>query len=309
MSRAAEDRISAIAGRQHGLITRSQLLEVGVRTSAITRRARSGRLRRLHWGVFLVGPILPPLGREMAAVLACGPRAHLSHISAGRLWDLLVRRVDDGPVHVRVPGGRGGDRPGIRIHGTEVPMQDEQMVLHGIPVTPPERTLLDLATMVRGKELERAVARAERKGLIDGDGLATLVQRWKGRPGIPALREIAGAGGRIAFTRSEAEGRFLDLVREARLPKPESNLTVHGYEVDFLWRAARIVVEVDGYRYHSSRPAFESDRRRNADLAAHGFQVIRLTWRQVAEDGVATAVQIGRALAHAQEGGRGRGGR
>jgi very-short-patch-repair endonuclease len=301
MTRATEDRISAIARSQHGLITRSQLLEAGVRSSAIGRRAVGGRLRRLHRGVYLVGPILPPRGRELAAVLACGPRACLSHISAGGLWGFAAA-PDAGPVHVRVPGGRGGDRPGIRVHGTEALAPDERQVVNRIPVTAPGRTLLDLAAVVGRKEFERAVARAERKGLIDRDGLSALAERSKGLKGAPALREIVEAG--ATFTRSEAERRFLELVRNARLPLPESNVTLHGYEVDFLWRKDRVIVEVDGFRYHSSSFTFERDRQRNARLAGHGFQVIRLAWHQIVSEGAATAVQIGRALVHARQGAR-----
>jgi very-short-patch-repair endonuclease len=297
MTRGTEDRISTFARRQYGMITRSQLLEAGVGSSAIGRRARTGRLRRIHRGVYLVGPILPPWGLEMAAVLACGPRACLSHVSAARLWG-LAPDDDAGPIHVRVPGGHGGDRTGIRVHSTEALAPDERRLINRIPVTAPGRTLLDMATVVSRTELEGAVARAERKGLIDRNGLSALVEGSKGRQGTPALRGIVEAG--AAFTRSEAERRFLELVRKARLPPPESNVMVHGYEVDFFWRKERIVVEVDGYRYHSSRPTFESDRRRTAHLAAHGLQVIRLTWRQIAEEGAATAVQIGRALLHSE---------
>jgi very-short-patch-repair endonuclease len=260
-----------------------------------------GRLRRLHRGIYLVGPILPPWGREFAAVLACGPHACLSHISAGGLWG-FVAAPEVGPVHVRIPGGRSGDRPGIRVHGTEALAPDERQVVNRIPVTAPGKTLLDLATVVARKELERAVARAEKRKLIDRDGLSALVERSRRRKGAPALREIVEAG--ATFTRSEAERRFLELVKNARLPLPRSNVMLHGYEVDFLWRKERVVVEVDGFRYHSSSSSFERDRQRNAHLAGHGFQVIRLAWRQIVDEGAATAVQIGRALVHAQQGAR-----
>lgn len=176
---------------------------------------------------------------------------------------------------------------------------DERTVLDGIPVTVPTRTLVDLATVVPGRELERALARAEREQLVDRKEMSLLTTRYAGRAGAPAVRGILEAEGGPALTRSEAEERFLALVRQARLPVPETNVLVAGHEIDFLWREEGVAVEVDGYRYHASRVRFESDRRRAAHLAAHGIHVIPLTWRQVVEDRVATAVQIGRALLRA----------
>jgi very-short-patch-repair endonuclease len=295
-----EDRITAVARRQYGVVTRAQLLEAGLLPGAIRRWAQARRLRRLHRGVYLIGPLIPDRAREMAAVLACGPRALLSHCSVGFLWEMIASRGDRVPVHVTVVGGCAGNRPGIRTRCVTRLEPDERTQLYGIPVTTPARTLVDLAGEIGSQELERAVARAERAGLVDRETLSGLAARYKGRPGIPALRTILEADRGAALTRSEAEARFLELVRKARLPAPETNVVVRGYEVDFFWRTERIAVEIDGYRYHSSRSRFESDRRRGTHLAAHGVHVIRLTWSQVVDDSVATAVEVGQALLQAR---------
>lgn len=143
------------------------------------------------------------------------------------------------------------------------------------------------------------MARAEREGLVDGEAMDTLVARSRGRPGVAALRALVAAPAGPAFTRSEAEERFLALVREARLPAPELNVAIGRYEIDFLWRGAGIAVEVDGFRHHSSRPRFEGDRRKDTWLLAAGIKVVRLSWRQIVDDPVATAVQVGQVLARA----------
>ena len=295
-----EARIVALARRQHGVVTREQLLEAGLGRGAIGRRVRSGRLRRLYRGVYLLGAVVPPLAREMAAVLAIGPTAVLSHWSAAYLWKLLPPPKRPPHVDVTVVLGHNRKRAGIRVWHVRRMEDSERITRKGIPVTTSGRTLVDLAVVADGRDLERAVARAQREHLVEGDELSALLARHRGRPGTPRLRSLLAMEGGAALTDSEAEDRFLALVQAARLPRPESNATVAGYRVDFVWRAQRLAVEIDGYRYHSSRPHFESDRRKAAYLAAHGIQVVRLSWSQVVEDGVATAVQVGQALALAQ---------
>jgi very-short-patch-repair endonuclease len=151
--------------------------------------------------------------------------------------------------------------------------------------------------MVPPGDLERAVAEAERRRLASRSRLAALLARHTRRPGTRALRALVEAQERPAFTRSEAEQRLLRLVRKARLPAPDVNASLHGFEVDFLWRDAALVLEVDGYAFHSGRAAFEQDRRRDAELAARGLTVIRVTWRQLADEPEAVVVRIGQALA------------
>ena len=312
MTNKCDEAIRATAARQHGVVTRRQLLDAGVSASGVNRRLHAGRLQRVHRGVYLVGPVEPPHARAMAAVIACGPTAKLSHLSAAILWELWqparrnrrtrtaadptrgATRYPD-PIDVTVYGVHRR-RPGIRIHRVSRLDQDETTHHHGIPVTTPVRTLVDLAGVLGSRTLERVVSRAERERLVKPDALRALATRHAKRPGIATLRSILDAPGGSQLTRSEAEARFLALVRKARLPPPRTNVQMGPYEIDFLWRAQGIAVEVDGYRYHSSRPRFEGDRRKDAWLLAQGIKVIRLSWRQIVDEEVATAVQVGQVL-------------
>jgi very-short-patch-repair endonuclease len=175
--------------------------------------------------------------------------------------------------------------------------REERTNLSGIPVTSPSRTLLDLASVAPSRELEQAIAEAERRHLASRTKLAALLARYPRRPGTRALRALVEVDQRPALTRSQAEERLLRLIRLARLPAPDVNARVGRYEVDFLWREAGLVVEVDGFAFHSDRAAFEADRRRDAELAARGLTVIRVTWRQIVEEREAVLVSLGQALA------------
>lgn len=197
----------------------------------------------------------------------------------------------------RCGGGARRRRAGILTHRPRHLAADEVTRLQGIPVTTPDRTLRDLSTEIASRALNRAVARAERRKLITDAQLATLVERQKGRPGAPVLRAAMGNEGGPALTRSEAEERFLGLVRRGRLAPPEANVVVAGHEVDFLWRSERLAVEVDGFRFHASRRSFENDRRRDMDLAGAGCHVIRITWRQIVREPEPTLVHLSQALA------------
>lgn len=236
----------------------------------------------------------------MAAVLACAAGAVVSHRSGAALWGLFPARAADAPVEVAVVGGSNRGRPGILVRRTSALEPDERSVVEGIPVTAPGRTLVDLAAVAAARDVERALARAEREQLVAGADLPALITRYGSRPGVRLLRAVACRAGGPAMTRSEAEERFLSLIREADLPVPEVNVPVGGYEVDFLWRGRGLAVEVDGYRFHASRPSFEHDRRRATRLAALGIHVIPLTWRQLVEERTATAVQLGQALLRAE---------
>ena len=300
MDRDLEDRIAALARDQHGIVTRTQLLRLGFLRGAVQRRVKARRLRVLHRGIYLVGPIMPAKAREMAAVLACGPSAVLSHRSAAALWELVSPAPASSPVEVTVQGRLHRQRAGVHVRRARRLEQDERATLQGIPVTTPIRTLVDLAAILSGQDLERAVARAERTGRIDVPELADHLARYGGRPGIPTLRAVLDTSRGPALTRSEAEIRFLRLVRKARLPAPGANAHIGGYEIDFLWRPEGVAVEVDGYRYHASRASFEGDRRRATHLAALGISIIPVTWRQIVDDGMATMVQLAQALLRAQ---------
>lgn len=297
-TRELNDRIRAMAARQHGIVTRAQLLEAGLSSAAVGRRLAAGRLRPVHRGVYRFGPLEPEPAREMAAALAGGPTAVVSHMNAGWLWRLVPTR-GPGPVHVTVPGSGRSSRPGIRFHRAAL-SDDEREIVHGIPVTTPGRTLADLAGVLGSREVEQAAAVAERRELIAPDELGVLPERYRGRPGIAALRDVSRERTGPRFTRSELEIRCLRLFDGAGLPRPRTNVRIGPYEIDLYWPDLRVAVEIDGRAYHSDRLRFEGDRRKDAWLRARGIQVVRLTWRQVTGDGLRTAVQVGQTLALAR---------
>jgi very-short-patch-repair endonuclease len=292
---ALERKIETLA-RPHGVAGREQLLAAGITVSAIDNRVQSGWLRPLHRGVYAVGPIQSDEASEMAAVLACGERALLSHRSAAALWRLLSKHADQ-PVEVTVAVRHVPRRAGIRSHKTARLMADEVTTLRRIRVTTPARTLLDLASELPTRELEQAIAQAERTYTGTQRRLLALLARYPARPGTPKLRELLRGPGRPALARSAAEERFLALVRRAQLPAPEVNVEVAGYELDFFWRGARLAVEIDGWAFHGDRDAFEADRRRDAALAARGIHVVRITWRQIVDEPEAVLVRLAQALA------------
>ena len=293
--RERERAIAELASRQRGVVTRNQLRANGVSLAAIDHRLRSGRLHSLYRGVYLVGHAVPPRGaRDLGAVLACGPGSVLSHRSAAALWRLHPAQPT--VVDVTVPGRRCDSKRGIRVHRVALLDRRDVRKLGGIPVTTPARTLLDLAADVRGRELERAVAEAEARRLTNRSQLLSLIARVAPRPGVAALRSLLTDDRRPALTRSEAEERLLALIRAAELPAPAVNVSVAGQEVDFLWPDRRLVVEVDGFAFHSHRAAFERDRKRDAVLAALGYRVIRVTWRQIVASPEAVVARIAGAL-------------
>lgn len=289
-----EKRIARIAARQCGVVTRRQLLDAGFQDAAIKRRIRAERLHPIHRGVYVVGHrVLAAGAREMAAVLACGRGAVVSHRSAATLHQLLPHPARPGPVHVSVVERDCGRRPGITAHRVKHLPAHDVGTIRGIPVTSSMRTILDLAATGSG-EMEQAIAEAARRRLVRP---AALLERARSRPGAVSLRKLLERDGGPAFTRSEAEREFLRLIRTAALPSPATNARLHGYEVDFLWRKQRLVVEVDGFAFHSSRAAFERDRARDAELAAAGYVVVRITWRRLVDRPEAVVARIAGALA------------
>jgi very-short-patch-repair endonuclease len=273
------------------VITRTQLLSAGLSGTAVDKRVAAGRLHRLHRGVYAVGhPLLTRHGRFMAAVLACGKGAVLSHGSAALLWGLPWR--DNKWVDVTVPtrGGRKRRRLVVvhrsALRPTEVTVQD------GIPVTSPSRTVIDLADYGKRRPVERAIDEAAYLRL-DTSG----VRPRQGRRGSGVVKDVVGrhdAGSTL--TRSQLEERFLGLCRKHGLPQPEVNADVTGYEADFVWRAGRLVVETDGHAAHGTRAAFEQDRIRDADLTAAGWRVIRVTYRRLLTQPNAVADQLAKLL-------------
>jgi very-short-patch-repair endonuclease len=275
-------RIARIAERQHGVVAAWQLDAVGVDARAVHRRVADGRLRPIHRGVHAVGQVaLRARSRWMAAVLACGPGALLSHWDAASVHDL--RAVGSGAIHVTVRARRRSRR-GIRVHQASLRPEDRAIV-EGIPVTSLPRTLLDLAPILDSKALRRMWERAERLEILDVRGVERVVDRANGHRGIAPLRALLRYDPRLAAAAaSELERLFLDLIRDAGLPMPSVNVLVEGFLVDTYWPEARLVVELDGYEFHSDRAAFERDHRKLVRLRSAGLAYLAFTHRQVAEE-------------------------
>jgi restriction endonuclease-like protein/putative AbiEi antitoxin of type IV toxin-antitoxin system len=275
------DRVVAdLAARQHGVVSRGQLLELGLSSRAIQGRIERGALHPLYRGVYAVGHcVVSKRGRWMAAVLAAGRRAVLSHRSAGALWDLGADPA--GRVEVSSPTERR--RPGIKVYET-VLAPDEVTVVDGIPVTTIERTLLDLSAALPRSGVERAIERADALRLVDHAIVGALLERYRGRPGTSLLSELRERGVEPVLTRSELEERFMTFLDAHPMPRPEVNTVVEGFEVDFVWREQRVIVELDSRTWHHTRAAFERDRERDRILQAHGRRVVRITWRQLHDD-------------------------
>lgn len=275
--------IVRLAERQHGVVAARQLLGRRLSRAAIKMRAADGRLRRLHRGVYAVGhDRLTSEGRWLAAVLACGAMAVLSHRSAAALWDM--RQTSRTAVDVIVPGARRRSRSGITIHGHRV-IGADVTVVRGIPVTSPARTVLDLAEVIDPRGVERTYERAGKLRLLDAAQAQALLERSNGHRGAGLFaklleRDLAAP----AEALSELELMFCELVREAGLPAPQVNVLVEGYLVDAYWPEAGLVVELQGHAYHSDRASFERDNEKHVRLRLAGFELLPFTYRKVADE-------------------------
>ena len=274
--RAIDVKIARVAARQCGVVTRRQLLRIGLRPSSIDERIASGKLHPVHRGVYLVGHSVPPFGaREMGAVLACGDGAVVSNRTAAEMFEWL--EPDGGPVHISIPGRSRRQRDGIRLHRpTTLAEGDIGYFDHTIPITSPARTILDIAATCDFADTERAAQQALIQKVVTP---AELRERINGQRGSAALKAILDAPrGR---TESDGEDRLWALIVKAGMRRPERNAWVLGHKVDFLWRHEQLVVEADSVAYHSLRANVEADRRRDAKLRAHEFEVLRFTWTQI----------------------------
>lgn len=291
MAGRTDEAIAALARRQHGYVTRRQLLELGLGRRAIQSRLRSSRLIAVYAGVYAVGhrPLLA-IDRAAGAVLACGPAAVLSHGSAMTLWGVW-KRWD---VPFEVTASWDFRRPGIRVHRARSLLRKDARSHLGIRVTSPARTVLDMAPRLRDKPLDRAVNELLASSFLRIDQLAELLGRSNGHPGAGRLRPfVEDAKG---MTRSELERAFLAFVERFGLPPPEMNTYLAGYEVDALFREQRVIVELDGYDWHRSRTKFESDRDRDANTLLAGFQTVRITDIRLTSTPVAEADRLWRIL-------------
>lgn len=278
------DRVIArLASRQHGCAGRWQLLEAGITREQIAVRLEASRLVALHRGVYLVGTVAPQHACAMAALLAYRLEAILSHRSAAALWALLPYPAT-AVAWVTVPPERRARRPRINAIRARLDPRDVR-IRYGMRLTSPPRTILDLAAIIDDPyELERIVADAAYRRLARERELRDQLARNPRKRGTVKLRAVLDLPGGPKRTRSPAERAMLRLLRERGIGDFETNVRVHGYEVDFYWRAYNLAVEVDGWDAHSSRKAFEHDRLKAATLQAHGIEVMRVTGRQVERD-------------------------
>jgi very-short-patch-repair endonuclease len=298
VSGTRDERIFAIAEVQRGMVSRRQLAAAGIAPSTITRLASSGRLRRTHAGVFAIGPELNiPLADETGALLAVRAGAALSHHTAALLWELRRPGSGDGLIHVTVPGASVEDPEGVRVHRSTVLSARDIRVREGLPVTSPPRVLLDLTLALGRRETERAIDRMliERVGGLGQ--IQELLKRAGRHAGRAVLQDIVTGYTTSTFTRSEAEERFLALVRRSGLEQPLVNARRLGFEIDFLWPNHGVAVEIDGFAFHRTRDRFEDDRARDRKLAKAGITVIRITWRQLEREPEAVLVDVAQALA------------
>jgi hypothetical protein len=260
------------------------VVELGLSPDAVDHRLRAGRLQFVHRGVYGLGPLQSKHARWMAALLAGGPGAVLSHRSAAELWALISGF--SGPIHLTVTSKRR--RPGILLHRSHVP-DDERTEVEGISVTTVPRTIIDCAPAMTERRLERLINEADVLRLYDHLSLPTLLHRYPRRPGSRKLSEaLRKRNGDATITRSDLEELLIELVDELGLRRPETNvfLEVDGetFEVDALWRAERVAVELDSRQFHDTPLAFERDRRRDRKLIAANWRPVRITWRQITQE-------------------------
>jgi hypothetical protein len=282
LRRVASDAIRELAERQHGVVARRQLIALGLDSELIRSRVSMGILLSLHQGVFAVGHRRISLyGEWMAATLACGPNAYLSHGSAAQLWGIRGSRRPHEVI--RVSGHR---KPhGIWLHQTRSLPDGDVTVEAGIPVTTIERTIMNNAGRLDDRQLEHMIVNADRSGRLNWRELQRVIEEGNGRKGLRRLRRAAARiDPRAADAVSPLEVDFFSLCQKASLPLPQVNVLVEGRLVDFYWPKAKLIVETDGYAYHKDRAAFERDHEATVALAGAGYTVHRATYRMLKRD-------------------------
>ena len=273
--------LSGLAGRQHGVVAIGQLSELGFSRHVVDRLVRDGHLIRLHRGVYAVGhDRLTVRGRWMAAVLACGDGAVLSHRAALALWELIP--APGGEIDVSAAGRSRRRVAGVRFHGLRHLHPDDHTLIDGIPVTSLPRALLDHAPALHPQRLRTLLEQAQHRGLFNLLAFEALLTRTTGHHGTGALRAaLAQLRDEAPWTQSELERRFLEFVRDHDLPEPQTNVTVDGVCVDCYWPAQNLIAELDSYAFHTNRRSFETDRRRQITHTRAGRHTIHITQHMI----------------------------
>lgn len=256
-----------LAGTQSGRLSVMQLKELGVTKRMIETRVQSGRWRREHRGVILLGHQTADYrGRCWSAQLAYGPDAVISHLAAAAIWGLVQY---DGPVHITLPSRRRS-RPGILTHESRALAPEQVRIHYGLRITNPLRTLVDCAELLTTDQLEQALSEAHRLGYLQRHGLTVQ------SPGRKGETSVLARGARM--TRSQIERAFLrDLRAATDIPEPLTNERIHGFEADFFWPQYDLAVEIDVYATHGDRLSFERDRRKQTAYALAGITTLRIT--------------------------------
>lgn len=300
MAAHPDQRVARMAARQHGLVSHRQLAAVGLSANAVAGRVQKGHLARVHRGIYAVGHLeRTSEARWMAAVMACGQGAVLSHLDAAALW-----KIYDGQgarVHVITTGRSGRRLEGVQVHRARRLHPDDVTVRDGIPVTTVARTLVDLTDVLGSDRVLRAIREAEFLRLLDHQAVNAAVERAHGRKRLTVLTQAIAAHTPGQIVREELEHLFLELVRAAGLPPPETNVRINArgrrYEIDCLWREQRVAVELDGRAAHARTTAFESDRRKDAALSAIGLRPLRFTWLRVTTEPADVIAELDATLA------------
>jgi very-short-patch-repair endonuclease len=280
-------------------VARWQLLAIGIAADTVDDMVERRELLPELWGVYAVGHRAPaPLTRETAALLAVPRAVALSHRSAALLWRLQGIPQDPGNgIDVVVRGTSCTRIAVVRAHRSRRLTPRDVRVTNGLPATSPAWTLIDLAgERDPAIALDLAFDDALIRGLVRENELRALIKRSPGRAGVGAVRALLDAEQRPVMTRSRGERRLRALLREARLPAPQSNAVVHGWEVDFFWPEHRLVVELDGFDFHRTRRTIDRDRRKDQALRAHGLPPLRVTGMQLAHESLAVVAAIALGL-------------
>jgi Transcriptional regulator, AbiEi antitoxin/Protein of unknown function (DUF559) len=286
--------LAELAAAQHGVVATRQLLAHGVSDQAIARLRAAAWLHRVQRGVYAVGHRrLTERGYWMAAVLACGDEAVLSHHQAAALHGL--RRASLSVIHVTAPSRHRA--AGVYCHRAAAMRGRRRLIVDGIPVTSVERTLLDLAAVLPPQRLRTVIESAQRSGRYDHDRVLATLSAANGHRGIGALqRAVAELHDEPPATRSELEELALEIIRAAGLPEPSVNPSVTGETVDLSWPQFNLVVEIDSYRYHHQRSAFETDRRRGNRLQLAHVTLLRFTDRDLNNNPERLVTEIWQAI-------------
>jgi len=293
--------VAKIAARQKTLVTTAQLAQCGLGKDAVAYRVHSNRLHPVFHGVYSVGcGELPPLARELAALLACGKGSLISHHSAAFVWGL--RTAPPTEVEVSVVGRCCASRKGIRVHRIQKIHRHELSRHEGLWVSSPARAILEVAVTASVDEVADLVNEGQGLRRFAPGELEAVQRRHRGRRGARKLAEVLGDEDAMTVTRSKAEKAFLKLIRDARLPVPETNERLGRYKPDFMWREQRLIVELDSYQFHGGPDGFQNDREKDLVYRDAGFDVLRPTRNHVIHEPARVLVSVVRALERASGG-------